>query len=110
VNTSFRTTTATFPVFFVILASQPLGRLMARVLPDKTVPFWRWSFSLNPGTFTVKEHVMIGIIANAGTQGQWSLFVPANAAMYYGITMNPAVALFFGWVSLHFAHGATIVN
>lgn len=29
-------------------------------------------------------------------------FLPTNAALYYGITMNPAVALFFGWVGLNF--------
>lgn len=25
-------------------------------------------------------------------------YLPTNAALYYGITMHPAVALFFGWV------------
>ncbi|KAL3421551.1 putative plant-like oligopeptide transporter [Phlyctema vagabunda] len=93
----FRTTTAPFPVFFVILASAPLGRLLARVLPDYTVPLGKFSFSLNPGPFSIKEHAIIGIAANAGSQGQWATFLPTNAALYYGITMNPAVALFFGW-------------
>lgn len=69
---SFRTTHAPFPVFFVILASAPLGRLMARILPDKTVPLGRYSFSLNPGPFSIKEHAIIGIAANAGSQGQWA--------------------------------------
>lgn len=27
-------------------------------------------------------------------------YLPTNAALYYGINMNPAIALFFGWVSL----------
>ncbi|KAJ9143494.1 OPT oligopeptide transporter [Pleurostoma richardsiae] len=93
----FRTTTAPFPVFFVILASAPLGRLLARVLPDYKVPLGRWSFSLNPGPFSVKEHAIIGIAANAGSQGQWATYLPTNAALYYGITMKPAVALFYGW-------------
>ncbi|OHF00492.1 OPT oligopeptide transporter [Colletotrichum orchidophilum] len=93
----FRTTTAPFPVFFVILASAPLGRLLARTLPDYTVPLGRFSFSLNPGPFSIKEHAIIGIAANAGSQGQWATYLPTNAALYYGITMNPAVALFFGW-------------
>ncbi|WWD00409.1 hypothetical protein V866_007322 [Kwoniella sp. B9012] len=65
----FRTTHAPFPVFFVILASHPLGKLMA----------------------------LIGIAANAGSQGQWATFLPTNAALYYNITMEPAIALFFGW-------------
>ncbi|GJC78502.1 oligopeptide transporter 2 [Colletotrichum liriopes] len=61
-----------FPVFFVILASAPLGRLLARILPDYTVPLGRFSFSLNPGPFSIKEHAIIGIAANAGSQGQWA--------------------------------------
>ncbi|KAH6887606.1 OPT oligopeptide transporter [Thelonectria olida] len=93
----FRTTTAPFPVFFVILASAPLGRVLARCLPNYTVPLGRFSFSLNPGPFSIKEHAIIGIAANAGSQGQWATFLPTNAALYYGITMKPAVALFFGW-------------
>ncbi|KAL2786913.1 OPT oligopeptide transporter protein-domain-containing protein [Aspergillus keveii] len=94
---SFRTTYAPFPVFFVILASDPLGRLLARLLPKYTVPLGRFSFSLNPGPWSIKEHAIVGIAANAGSQGQWATFLPTNAALYYGITMNPAVALFFGW-------------
>lgn len=93
----FRTTTAAFPVFFVILISQPLGRLLARVLPDYTVPLGRFSFTLNPGPFSIKEHAIIGIAANSGSQGQFATYLPTNASLYYGITMSPAVALFFGW-------------
>ncbi|KAL2698715.1 hypothetical protein AAEP93_010103 [Penicillium crustosum] len=93
----FRTTYAPFPVFFVILASDPLGRFMARVLPAYRVPLGRFSFSLNPGPWSTKEHAIVGIAANAGSQGQWATFLPTNAALYYNITMNPAVALFFGW-------------
>ncbi|TEA16818.1 Oligopeptide transporter 2 [Colletotrichum sidae] len=106
----FRTTTAPFPVFFVILASAPLGRLLASVLPDYTVRLGRFSFSLNPGPFSIKEHAIIGIAANAGSQGQWATFLPTNAALYYGITMHPAVALFFGWGSslLGFAFAAMV--
>ncbi|KAL2836880.1 OPT oligopeptide transporter protein-domain-containing protein [Aspergillus pseudoustus] len=93
----FRTTNAPFPVFFVILASDPLGRFMARLLPNYKVPLGRFSFSLNPGPWSIKEHAIVGIAANAGSQGQWATFLPTNAALYYGITMNPALALFFGW-------------
>ncbi|KAK4701756.1 hypothetical protein P7C70_g4468, partial [Phenoliferia sp. Uapishka_3] len=93
----FRTTTAPFPVFFVILASAPLGRILAKVLPDYKVPLGRYSFSLNPGPFGIKEHVIIGLAANAGSQGQWATYLPTNASLYYNYTMNPAVALFFGW-------------
>lgn len=101
-------------MFFVILASDPLGRFLARVLPDYRVPLGRFSFSLNPGPWSTKEQAIVGLAANSGSQGQWAsknvdelyvraeltfkAFLPTNAALYYGITMNPAVALFFGWV------------
>ncbi|KAJ7826676.1 hypothetical protein B0H14DRAFT_2816682 [Mycena olivaceomarginata] len=45
----FRTTTATFIVFFVILVFDPMGRSMTRILPDYTVPLGRFSFSLVRG-------------------------------------------------------------
>ncbi|KAJ7174114.1 OPT oligopeptide transporter [Mycena crocata] len=93
----FRTTTASFSVFFVILVSDPMGRFLARTLPDYTVPLGRFSFSLNPGPWSPKEHALVGIAANAGTQGQWATYLPTNAKLYYGIDYSPAVALFFGW-------------
>lgn len=49
-----------------------MGRFLARVLPDYRIPLGRFSFSLNPGPFSTKEHVIIGIAANAGSQGQWA--------------------------------------
>ncbi|KAJ7477347.1 hypothetical protein FB451DRAFT_1396337 [Mycena latifolia] len=42
----FRTTTASFRVFFVILVLDPIGRFMARTLPNYKVPLGRYSFSL----------------------------------------------------------------
>ncbi|KAJ7137016.1 OPT oligopeptide transporter protein-domain-containing protein [Mycena epipterygia] len=93
----FRTTTASFSVFFVILVSDPMGRFMARTLPDYTVPLGRFAFSLNPGPWSPKEHALVGIAANAGSQGQWATYLPKNAKLYYGIDYSPAVSLFFGW-------------
>ena len=49
------------------IAVVPLGRLMAAALPERA--FFRgrrWEFTLNPGPFNVKEHVLISIFANAG--------------------------------------------
>ncbi|XP_075088809.1 oligopeptide transporter 2-like [Nicotiana tabacum] len=51
------------------VASLPLGQLMAKVLPTRKfhLPgFASREFSLNPGPFSMKEHVLISIFANAG--------------------------------------------
>ncbi|KAJ7112751.1 OPT oligopeptide transporter [Mycena crocata] len=92
----FRTTSAKFSIFFIVLISWPLGKLMERVLPNYQVPLGRFSFSLNPTPFSAKEHVLIGIAGNAGASGNWATYLPANAKIYYDIDMNHAVALFFG--------------
>lgn len=54
----------------VQVATLPLGNLMAAVLPSTTftIPgFGSKQFSLNPGPFNMKEHVLITIFANAGS-------------------------------------------
>ncbi|KAK7849580.1 oligopeptide transporter 4 [Quercus suber] len=54
----------------VQVATLPIGRFMASVLPKTKfqIPgFGSRSFSLNPGPFNMKEHVLISIFANAGS-------------------------------------------
>lgn len=55
----------------VQVATLPLGRLMAAVLPTSQFSLpglgSKYKFSLNPGPFNMKEHVLISIFANAGS-------------------------------------------
>jgi OPT family oligopeptide transporter len=54
----------------VQVATLPIGRLMASFLPTTKfrIPgFGPRHFSLNPGPFNMKEHVLISIFANAGS-------------------------------------------
>lgn len=54
----------------VQVATLPLGRIMAAVLPTRQftlLPGSDKKFSLNPGPFNMKEHVLISIFANAGS-------------------------------------------
>ncbi|CAO2165174.1 unnamed protein product [Urochloa humidicola] len=67
---SYRTEPIVVTQITVQVASLPLGHLLARVLPTRK--FRAPSFlgggewSLNPGPFNMKEHVLISIFANAG--------------------------------------------
>jgi hypothetical protein len=47
-----------FSSYFVILVTYPAGKWLAQVLPDKRIRFLRWSFSLNPGQWNYKEHLL----------------------------------------------------
>lgn len=57
----FRTTAASYSMFFVQIVSYWLGTLMARTLPTHEFNFFSFKFSLNPGPFSIKEHVLITI-------------------------------------------------
>lgn len=66
---AYRTEPLIITQITVQVATLPIGRFMAAVLPKKrfTIPgFGAREFSLNPGPFNVKEHVLISIFANAG--------------------------------------------
>ncbi|KAJ6833926.1 oligopeptide transporter 4 [Iris pallida] len=66
---SYRTEPLIITQITVQVASLPVGHFLARVLPARKfrVPgLGGREFSLNPGPFNMKEHVLISIFANAG--------------------------------------------
>nr|GMD93924.1 oligopeptide transporter 2-like [Ipomoea batatas] len=69
VNTFFgyRTEPLIITMISIQVVTLPIGRFMAKVLPERTFRLGSWEFSLNPGPFNMKEHVLISIFANAGS-------------------------------------------
>ncbi|KAL7249048.1 hypothetical protein ACSBR1_011250 [Camellia fascicularis] len=69
----------------------PIGKFMANTLPDKKiwVPFTKWRFSLNPGPFTLKEHVLITIFANSGSGGVYAVNIVTIVKAFYHRNLNP---------------------
>ncbi|RLM92078.1 oligopeptide transporter 4-like [Panicum miliaceum] len=67
---SYRTEPIIVTQITVQVVSLPLGHLLARVLPTRRFRapalLGGGDFSLNPGPFNMKEHVLISIFANAG--------------------------------------------
>ncbi|KAI5061917.1 hypothetical protein GOP47_0022456 [Adiantum capillus-veneris] len=66
---AYRMEPLTISLSMVQIAAVPIGRFMAWVLPTRVhyLPYFDAKFSLNPGPFNVKEHVLITIFANAGS-------------------------------------------
>ncbi|XP_068668348.1 oligopeptide transporter 3-like [Aristolochia californica] len=62
----FRTQPLTISAILMQIAALPAGKFMAATLPTRDFQFLRWKFSLNPGPFNMKEHVIITIFANCG--------------------------------------------
>ncbi|KAG0474764.1 hypothetical protein HPP92_014450 [Vanilla planifolia] len=66
---TYRTEPLVITQITVQVASLPAGHFLARVLPRnkfRLPGFGNRLFSLNPGPFNMKEHVLISIFANAG--------------------------------------------
>lgn len=95
----FRTTYAPYSVFFVQIASNYVGLWLARVLPRRQIriPLINRSFSLNPGPWSVKEHVLVTITAASGATGNLATTPIALSDLYFNRTIHPAAAIFFMW-------------
>ncbi|KAI1820580.1 OPT oligopeptide transporter protein-domain-containing protein [Xylaria intraflava] len=98
INT-FRTTYAPYSVFFVQIASNYVGLWLARVLPDRQigVPFTKWSFNMNPGPWSVKEHVLVTITSASGATSNLAVTPIAVGELYFNERLHPAAAIFFMW-------------
>ncbi|CAN0880139.1 Oligopeptide transporter 4 [Linum grandiflorum] len=64
---SYRTEALVITQITVQVATLPIGRFMAAVLPERQFRVGSKKLSLNPGPFNMKEHVLISIFANAGS-------------------------------------------
>ncbi|KAI3915466.1 hypothetical protein MKW92_023548, partial [Papaver armeniacum] len=63
----------------------PIGKLMAATLPTEPIkiPGTKWTFSMNPGPFNMKEHVLLSILATSGMDRPFSLSIVVIAKVFY---------------------------
>ncbi|TBU44627.1 OPT oligopeptide transporter [Dichomitus squalens] len=66
------------------LISFPLGRAWARWIPQWKV----FGMALNPGMFTIKEHVLITIMAGVGAQSAYATEIIAVQRVWYKQNFN----------------------
>ncbi|XP_061351400.1 oligopeptide transporter 4-like [Gastrolobium bilobum] len=85
----YRTEPLLVTMISIQVASLPIGRFMERVLPTRRFRVFGFGeFSLNPGPFNVKEHVLISIFANAG-----AAFGNGSA---YALSIVDIIRVFYG--------------
>lgn len=85
----FRSNTPIFSGYFVILATYPLGHLMARHLPPRTI----LGIDLNPGPFNLKEHVLISVIASSGGSSAYASDIIAIMKLYYHQSLGAVASI-----------------
>ncbi|KAI5422989.1 Oligopeptide transporter 3 [Lathyrus oleraceus] len=97
------------------IAVLPIGKFMAATLPTKEYSFVGWRFTLNPGPFNMKEHVIIAIFANCGVSSSggggdvYSIGAITIMKAYYKESLSFLLALLivisaqligFGWAGI----------
>ncbi|KAF4368814.1 hypothetical protein F8388_021426 [Cannabis sativa] len=89
----------------------PVGMFMAAKLPNKSIriPVLNWSFSLNPGPFNLKEHVLITIFANSGSNSVYAVNIITIVKAFYFRDIHPLAAILltlttqmlgYGWAGI----------
>ncbi|RCV35193.1 hypothetical protein SETIT_7G220900v2 [Setaria italica] len=97
----------------VQVAALPVGHFMARALPDKKFSAFGREWSMNPGPFNVKEHVLICVFANAGAAfgngGAYAVGIVTIIKAFYRRNISFVVGLLliittqvlgYGWAGL----------
>lgn len=92
----FRTTQAPYSIFFVQIACHYAGHFLADRLPAWQVklPFG-YGFNLNPGPWSIKEHVLVTLTAASGATYNLGYTPISMAELFYDTRIHPAVAIFF---------------
>ncbi|KAF7355477.1 OPT oligopeptide transporter [Mycena sanguinolenta] len=80
----FRYPSVTVTGIIAQLVSFPLGRLWARLVPNVKI----LGVDLNPGPFTIKEHVLITIMASVGAGSAYATDIVAVQRVYYNQIYN----------------------
>ncbi|PAV24301.1 OPT oligopeptide transporter [Pyrrhoderma noxium] len=80
----FRYPSVTIGNLVAQLLTFPCGRLWARFLPNVRI----FGKELNPGPFTVKEHVLATIMATVGASSAYATDIIAVQRVYYNQTYN----------------------
>ncbi|KAJ2674251.1 hypothetical protein IWW42_001751 [Coemansia sp. RSA 1085] len=72
----------------VQLLSLPAGWLLAKFLPTHKFRFCGISWTMNPGPFTIKEHVLISVFANASTSTVYALEIVVVRRFWIGAPLS----------------------
>ncbi|KAJ7772001.1 OPT oligopeptide transporter protein-domain-containing protein [Mycena maculata] len=72
----------------LLLVAYPFGKFLAFILPITTYRFRSFEFSLNPGPWNIKEHVLVFIMANVAVGNPYALNAVVVSEFFYRIKLG----------------------
>lgn len=70
------------------MTALPLGKGLERVLPTTRFRTFGYTWTLNPGPFNIKEHVLITVMANVVVGGAFATDIIATQRFFYNQTLS----------------------
>ncbi|KAI0129119.1 OPT family small oligopeptide transporter [Xylariales sp. AK1849] len=94
---SMRSPAISFPSVVVQLLVYPVGCLWAKIMPTKVFKTFGAQWTLNTGPFTIKEHVVITLMANVSIGYAYSTdaLLALQGEPFYNINLGWGFALLF---------------
>ncbi|KAN0078370.1 OPT oligopeptide transporter domain containing protein [Tylopilus felleus] len=80
----FRYPSITISGFVSVLVALPMGRAWAAIVPNRRI----FGVPLNPGPFSIKEHVLLTIMSTVGSGSAYATDIVAVQRVYYSQTYN----------------------
>lgn len=91
----FRYPSVTITGIVAQLLSFPIGKAWAKFLPNVKI----LGVSLNPGPFSIKEHVLVTIMATVGSQSAYATDIIAVQRVYYHQIYNFSCTSFIHFIA-----------
>ncbi|ODN97275.1 OPT family small oligopeptide transporter [Cryptococcus wingfieldii CBS 7118] len=90
----FKSNAPSFSSYFVILATYPLGHLLANerlIRRGKTIFGWQ----LNPGKFSIKEAILVSVLSSSGASSAYAADILAIMDLYFDTPLSriPSIML-----------------
>ncbi|KAI0966207.1 OPT family small oligopeptide transporter [Xylaria arbuscula] len=94
---SLRSPAINFTAIVVLLLSYPVGCVWAAIMPTRVFSTFGIKWTLNPGPFTIKEHVVITLMANVSIGYAYSTdaLLALQGKPFYDVNFGWGFALLF---------------
>ncbi|KGB75916.3 hypothetical protein CNBG_1754 [Cryptococcus deuterogattii R265] len=84
----FKSNAPSFSSYFVILATYPLGHLLAN---ERLVPRGKkiFGWEINPGRFSIKEAILVSVLSSSGASSAYAADILAIMDLYFDTPLSP---------------------
>ncbi|WWD21237.1 OPT family small oligopeptide transporter [Kwoniella shandongensis] len=88
----FKSNAPSFSGYFVILATYPLGHLLAN---ERVIPRGKWigGWELNPGRFSIKEAILVSVLSSSGASSAYAADILAIMNLYFDTPLSTIPSL-----------------